>query len=113
MSVRCFFGGRHYECRPLCQIILDPVDRLPRKRCGPGDFANARGFPQHRLGALELLAAGGPERAESEQIIGGRIAASLHGKRGQANGALLDNGILLRLLSPEAQSKPCCNRSGR
>ena len=28
-----------------CRIILDPVDRLTGKSCGPGDLANACGFP--------------------------------------------------------------------
>jgi hypothetical protein len=46
---------------------------------------------------------GGPNRWAAQQTIGGRIAAPLHGKRGEVNGALLDNGITLRLPPLEAE----------
>ena len=46
---------------------------------------------------------GGPDRWATQQTISGRIAAALHGKRGEVNGALLDNGIILRLPPPEAE----------
>jgi hypothetical protein len=42
----------------------------------------------------------GPGRAE--QTISGRIATTLHGPGGEVNGALLDNGTMLRLPPPEA-----------
>jgi hypothetical protein len=44
----------------------------------------------------------GPARRATEQTIGGRIAAQLHGKRGEVNGAILDDGTQLRLPPPEA-----------
>src|SRR6266566_8491410 len=46
---------------------------------------------------------GGPDRWATQQTISGRIAAVLHGKRGEVNGALLDNGIILRLPPFEAE----------
>ncbi len=46
---------------------------------------------------------GGPDRWASQQTISGRIAAALHGKRGEVNGALLDNGIMLRLPPLESE----------
>src|SRR5580658_9177314 len=36
---------------------------------------------------------GGPDRSASEQTVSGNIAAQLHGKRGEVNGAILDSGI--------------------
>jgi hypothetical protein len=39
-----------------CRIILDPVDRLSSKPCGPCDLADTLGIAEHRLRALELLA---------------------------------------------------------
>jgi hypothetical protein len=44
----------------------------------------------------------GPERAAAETTISGRVSASLHGARGEVNGALLDNGVVLRLPPREA-----------
>ena len=48
---------------------------------------------------------GPPDRrgANDDQVISGRIAALLHGKRGEVNGALLDDGTTLRLPPPEAE----------
>ncbi|WGS24053.1 MULTISPECIES: hypothetical protein [unclassified Bradyrhizobium] len=45
----------------------------------------------------------GPERGGTQQTFNGRIAAALHGKRGEVNGALLDDGSQLRLPPPEAE----------
>jgi len=45
----------------------------------------------------------GPGRTMAETTLTGRIAAVLHGKRGEVNGALLDNGTILRLPPPEAE----------
>jgi hypothetical protein len=45
----------------------------------------------------------GPGRAGAEQTISGRIATTLHGRGGEVNGALLDNGTMLRLPPPEAE----------
>jgi hypothetical protein len=44
----------------------------------------------------------GPGRRAANQSISGQITALLHGKRGEVNGALLDNGTELRLPPPEA-----------
>jgi hypothetical protein len=44
----------------------------------------------------------GPGRRATEQTTSGRIAALLHGKRGEVNGAILDDGTQLRLPPPEA-----------
>jgi hypothetical protein len=46
---------------------------------------------------------GGPDRWAAQQTISGKIAAALHGKRGEVNGALLDNGVTLRLPPLEAE----------
>ena len=46
---------------------------------------------------------GGPDRWATQQTISGRIAAALHGKRGEINGALLDTGVILRLPPFEAE----------
>src|ERR1700716_362940 len=45
----------------------------------------------------------GPDRGGYEKAYSGRIASPLHGKRGEVNGALLDNGTILRLPPPEAE----------
>src|SRR5882724_3099515 len=45
----------------------------------------------------------GPGRTMADTTLTGRIAAALHGKRGEVNGALLDNGTILRLPPPEAE----------
>lgn len=83
----------------------------------PGDEVSVRGL---RARALPLVDAasitniatgkrvvdnGPPDRpgANDGQVISGRIAALLHGKRGEVNGALLDDGTTLRLPPPEAE----------
>lgn len=45
----------------------------------------------------------GPARTITETTLSGKIAAALHGKRGEVNGALLENGTILRLPPPEAE----------
>jgi hypothetical protein len=42
-------------------------------------------------------------RIETEQTVSGKVATTLHGKRGEVNGALLENGTILRLPPPEAE----------
>lgn len=83
----------------------------------PGDNVSIRGL---RARAMPLLDAasitniatgksvvdnGPPDRraGNDDQVVGGRIAALLHGKRGEVNGALLDDGTTLRLPPPEAE----------
>lgn len=83
----------------------------------PGDAVSIRGL---RAFALPLIDASsitsdsthvtvvdsgppdGPGRTTTEQMISGRVALALHGKRGEVNGAVLDNGTTVRLPPPEA-----------
>ena len=82
----------------------------------PGDAVTIRGL---RARALPLVQAEsitnnangrtvvdngppGPAGAGPETTLSGRVSATLHGARGEVNGALLDNGIILRLPPPEA-----------
>lgn len=81
----------------------------------PGDAVSIRGL---RARAIPLIDAssitnvasgknvidnGPPDRAGYEQSFSGRIASTLHGKRGEVNGALLEDGTVLRLPPPEAE----------
>ncbi|WP_407146402.1 hypothetical protein [Bradyrhizobium sp. ORS 86] len=45
----------------------------------------------------------GPDRDRVQQAIGGRIVTLLHGKRGEVNGALLDDSTQLRLPPKQAE----------
>jgi hypothetical protein len=84
----------------------------------PGDAVTIRGLKAFALPLVDAAAVtndasgasvidngppGGPGRWAAQQTISGRIAAVLHGKRGEVNGALLDNGTVLRLPPPEAE----------
>ena len=84
----------------------------------PGDAVTIRGLKAFALPLVDAASVtndatgatvidngppGGPNRWAAQQTISGRIAAPLHGKRGEVNGALLDNGIILRLPPPEAE----------
>jgi hypothetical protein len=84
----------------------------------PGDAVTIRGLKARALPLIEgasvtNFATGvsvmdngppsGPDRSTSEQTISGKIAAQLHGKRGEVNGAVLENGIILRMPPPEAE----------
>jgi hypothetical protein len=83
----------------------------------PGDEVSVRGL---RARAVPLIDAtsitnvatgksvvdnGPPDRRGSadDQTISGRIALQLHGKRGEVNGVVLDDGTTLRLPPPEAE----------
>jgi hypothetical protein len=84
----------------------------------PGDEVSIRGL---RARAIPLLDAAsitnvstgrsvadngpvrGPDRGGMQQTFSGRITMALHGKRGEVNGALLDDGTQLRLPPPEAE----------
>ncbi len=83
----------------------------------PGDAVTIRGLRARALPLVDAVSVtndasgatvvdvgppGGPGRAAIQQTISGRIAAALHGKRGEVNGALLDNGTVLRLPPREA-----------
>src|SRR5882724_8530193 len=94
----------------------------------PGDQVSIRGL---RARAIPLIDAasitniatgksvvddgppGGPDRGGYEQAYGGRIVSTLHGKRGEVNGALLDDGTVLRLPPPEAERLEGWLRSGQ
>jgi hypothetical protein len=82
----------------------------------PGDAVTIRGL---RARALPLVEAAsitnnangrtivdngppGPASTGPETMINGRVSATLHGARGEVNGALLENGVVLRLPPPEA-----------
>lgn len=83
----------------------------------PGDEVSVRGL---RARALPLVDAasitniatgksvvdnGPPDRrgGNDDRVVSGRIALQLHGKRGEVNGVLLDDGTTLRLPPPEAE----------
>ncbi len=93
----------------------------------PGDAISVRGL---RARALPLVDAasitnvatgksvvdnGPPDRraANDDQVVSGRIAEQLHGKRGEVNGALLDDGTTLRLPPPEAERMQDLLRQGQ
>ncbi len=81
----------------------------------PGDAVTVRGLKALSLPLVDATSItndatgatvvdNGPPHgpATTEQTISGTIAAPLHGKRGEVNGAVLDNGTVLRLPPPEA-----------
>jgi hypothetical protein len=84
----------------------------------PGDAVTIRGLRARALPLVDAASVtndasgatvidngplGVPDRWATQQTITGRIAAALHGKRGEVNGALLDNGVTLRIPPPEAE----------
>jgi hypothetical protein len=84
----------------------------------PGDAVTIRGLKAFALPLVDAASVtneatgatvidngrpGGPDRWATQQTVSGRIVAALHGKRGEVNGALLDNGITLRLPPLEAE----------
>lgn len=98
----------------------------------PGDTVSVRGLRARALPLVDAAAitnvatgksvvdSGPPDRraGNDDQVISGRIAAQLHGKRGEVNGVLLDDGTTLRLPPPEAerlqdQLRPAQNVSAR
>jgi hypothetical protein len=84
----------------------------------PGDAVTIRGLKARALPLVEAASVtnfatgasvvdngppGGPDRFAGELTTNGKIAAPLHGKRGEVNGAVLDNGSVLRMPPPEAE----------
>ncbi|GLH80235.1 hypothetical protein SSBR45G_51440 [Bradyrhizobium sp. SSBR45G] len=84
----------------------------------PGDAVSVRGLRARAIalvdataitniatgkGAVDNGPPGGPGRRGAAQTLSGRITALLHGKRGEVNGAVLDDGTQLRLPPPEAE----------
>jgi hypothetical protein len=83
----------------------------------PGDAVTVRGLKARALPLIDAasvtnFATGvsvsddgppdGPGRFATEQTLTGKVASQLHGKRGEINGAVLDNGTIIRLPPPEA-----------
>jgi hypothetical protein len=87
----------------------------------PGDAVTVRGLKAYSIPLIDALAISndasgqtvvdrGPDRgpravAFADQMMSaqGRVQAVLHGKRGEVNGAILEDGTILRLPPPEAQ----------
>lgn len=81
----------------------------------PGDAVTIRGLKARAMPLIDAVSItndatgavvvdqGWPEeRAATSEVIMGKIVAVLHGKRGEVNGAVLDNGVQLRLPPHEA-----------
>lgn len=84
----------------------------------PGDVVSIRGLRARALPLVDAASVtntatgatvadngppGKPGRAVTETTLTGKVIAVLHGKRGEVNGAVLDNGTILRLPPPEAE----------
>ena len=84
----------------------------------PGDAVTIRGLKARALPLVEAASVtnfatgasvvdngppGGPDRSAGELTTSGKIAAPLHGRRGEVNGAVLDSGVILRMPPPEAE----------
>ena len=82
----------------------------------PGDAVTVRGLKARALPLIDavsvtndatgavVLDQGGPEeRSAASEVVTGKIVAVLHGKRGEVDGAVLDNGAQLRLPPHEAE----------
>jgi hypothetical protein len=85
----------------------------------PGDAISVRGLKARALPLVDAASVtntatgasvidggppGGPGRGgNTETSLTGKVAAPLHGKRGEVNGVLLENGTVLRLPPPEAE----------
>ena len=103
-------------------ILVDGTEvKLPPHLTGqvvfaikPGDAVTVHGMKARSLplidGALvrndatgaTIVDAGPPDRNGEETTLTGRVSMALHGKRGEVNGALLEDGTSLRLPPPEA-----------
>jgi hypothetical protein len=84
----------------------------------PGDSVSVRGlrardFPLVDAASVTNFVSGivvtdngpptGPGATASETHLSGKIVVPLHGARGEVNGALLENGTVLRMPPPEAE----------
>ena len=93
----------------------------------PGDVVSVRGLHARALPLVDAASItnvatgksvvdnGPPDRrgTNDDQVISGRIAVQLHGKRGEVNGALLDDGTALRLPPSEAERMQDTLRPGQ
>jgi hypothetical protein len=82
----------------------------------PGDAVTIRGLKARALPLIDAAAVTndhtglvvsdqgrpGPRRDETTQLINSKVVGELHGKRGEINGAVLEDGAMLRLPPPEA-----------
>jgi hypothetical protein len=82
----------------------------------PGDAVTIRGLKARALPLIDAASVTndrtglavsdqgrpGPRRDETTQLISGKVVGELHGKRGEVNGALMEDGAMLRLPPPEA-----------
>jgi hypothetical protein len=114
-------------------ILTDGTEvKLPPRMSGavvftvrPGDQVSVRGMRARALPLVDgasirneatgatLTTLGPPEPAADETVLSGRIAALLHGRRGEVNGALLDDGTTLRLPPHEAARLSATLRAGQ
>ncbi|WP_203153390.1 hypothetical protein [Methylobacterium aquaticum] len=114
-------------------ILTDGTEvKLPPRLSGavvftvkPGDAVSVRGMRARALPLVDgasirneatgatLVTLGPPEPAADETVLSGRIAALLHGRRGEVNGALLDDGTTLRLPPHEAARLTTTLRAGQ
>jgi hypothetical protein len=91
----------------------------------PGDAVSVHGLKARALPLIDaasikndatgatVLDSGPPDRNGTETTLTGKIATALHGKRGEVNGALLDNGVTLRLPPAEAARWPNLLQAGQ
>ncbi|AWN50019.1 hypothetical protein DK419_12550 [Methylobacterium terrae] len=114
-------------------ILTDGTEvKLPPRMSGavvftvrPGDAVAVRGMRARALPLVDgasvrneatgatLVTLGPPEPAADDAASSGRIAALLHGRRGEVNGALLDDGTTLRLPPHEAVRLSATLRTGQ
>ncbi|MET7242307.1 hypothetical protein ABZT49_02965, partial [Methylobacterium sp. EM32] len=114
-------------------ILTDGTEvKLPPRMSGavvftvrPGDQVSVRGMRARALPLVDgasirneatgatLTTLGPPEPAADETVMSGRIAALLHGRRGEVNGALLDDGTILRMPPHEAARLSATLRAGQ
>jgi hypothetical protein len=83
----------------------------------PGDAVTIRGLKARALALIDAATitndrtglvvsdpgSPGPRREETTELINGKVVGELHGKRGEVNGAVLEDGAILRLPPPEAE----------
>jgi hypothetical protein len=83
----------------------------------PGDAVTIRGLKAKALALIDAaritndrtglavsdFGGPGPRPEETTELISGKMVAELHGKRGEINGALMEDGAMLRLPPPEAE----------